>query len=85
MSLKSKFEDIPSDVLQRRLDRERLWSSTTLQSLPDENYDPILTPIFTSFATGTFSAVSGGAFFAQAAAAIATTSVSVGVDATVTQ
>ena len=62
MSLRSKYEDLPSEEIYRRGQELGFYDSTYLRS-PPPSYDPILTPIFTAM-LGT-----GGLGFGMTAAA----------------
>ncbi|WP_313522249.1 hypothetical protein [Shinella sp.] len=79
MSLKSKYEDLPSNEIRRRMRELDLHSGTTLKRPPTE-HDPILTTVFYSFFNVTlgFSAVTSG-ILASAATALATTTVTPGL------
>lgn len=70
MSLRDRYEDIPSEELNRRVAMEDEWSSTL--RAPPPRHDPILTPIFTAM-WGT-AGISFGMFsisYAAVASAIA--------------
>lgn len=65
------FSGLGSVELQRRLDEERLWHSSSLQN-PPPRYDPIITTVFATMfgSSGLGFTVSTAGFLASAATAI---------------
>lgn len=79
MRVNSLYETAPSDEVYRRWLEQDRYASTFLRAAPPR-YDPILTPIFTSFFSTTlgFSATVS-AFLGSAATALVTTALSIGL------
>lgn len=78
MRVSSLYEDTPSDEAYRRWLEQDRYASTFLRC-PPPRYDPILTPIFTSwFASLGFSATVS-AFLGSAATALVTTAATIGL------
>ncbi len=79
MSLKRHYETMTSEEIYRRACESYLYSSSSLMP-PPPAYDPIFTPIFTAvFGTATIG--STGITIASVATAIATTALSIGIQA----
>lgn len=76
MSFRSQFESAPSDEVYRRVREMDLWSGTAFRQLA--HYDPIFTPIFASFITGSFTIGAATITYASIASAIAVTALTLG-------
>jgi hypothetical protein len=78
MRLNSRYEDRPSDEEYRRWLEHDRYCSTFLRT-PPPRYDPIITPIFTSWFAGLGFSATVSAFLGSAATALATTALSIGL------
>lgn len=81
MSFRAGYENLPSDEINIRVREQDLWSSTAGFVKPNLR-DPIFTPIFTAIlGTGGFTIGATTISYASIASAIATTALTIGLQA----
>ncbi len=78
MSLRQRYEDMPSAEIVRRLEEIARFSCTSLYT-PPICHDPIFTPLFTSLFTSIGFSAGAASFAASVATAITTTALTIGL------